>query len=223
MKIDIITLHPGMFGPLESSIIGRARENGIVEISVVNLRDYGLGRYKQVDDTPYGGGAGMVMRADVIAAAVAAISTEDSHVVLMDPVGHPFNQERAKEMTHLSHVIFICGHYEGVDARIRDTIANELISIGDFILTGGELPTMCIIDAVVRLLPRVLGNQESLTLESFNDGTLEAPVYTRPGNFNGIPVPPILLSGHHQKIREYRATEALEVTKRYRPDLLKKS
>lgn len=220
MKIDIITLHPTMFAPLESSIIGRARENGTVEINIINLREFGLGRYRQVDDTPYGGGAGMVMRVDVIAAAVDSLRTEHSLVLLMDPIGQPFKQTHAQELTHSEHLIFICGHYEGVDARVRECIADEIISVGDFVLTGGELPTMVIVDAVVRLLPEVLGNRESLTEESFNNGLLEAPVYTRPVEFCGLSVPDVLLSGHHKRIEEFRQEQSIELTKRHRPDLL---
>ena len=220
MKIDIITLHPTMFAPLESSIIGRARENGVVEINVINLRDFGLGRYRQVDDTPYGGGAGMVMRVDVIAAAVDSVKTEHSRVLLMDPVGQPFKQSNARELTSSEHLIFICGHYEGVDARVRECIADEIISVGDFVLTGGELPTMVIVDSVVRLLPEVLGNLESLAEESFNNGLLEAPVFTRPAEFRGFSVPDVLLSGHHKRIEEFRQEQSLDLTRRHRPDLL---
>ena len=221
MKIDIITLHPDMFAPLQSSIIGRAQEKGIVEINLINLRDFGLGRYRQVDDTPYGGGAGMVLRADVMKAAVESVRTECSKVLLMDPVGTPFKQEKAQSLTREEHLIFICGHYEGVDARVRDTLVDEMVSIGDFVLTGGELPTMVIVDAVVRLIPEVLGNQESLSEESFNNSLLEAPVYTRPSEFMGIKVPDVLLSGHHKNIEEFRAEESIRITEKYRPDLLK--
>ena len=223
MRIDIITLHPDMFAPLQSSIIGRAEENGIVEINLINLRDFGLGRYRQVDDTPYGGGAGMVLRADVIKAAVDSVRSEDSKVLLMDPIGTPFKQSKAQELTTEDHLIFICGHYEGVDARIRDTLVDEMISIGDFVLTGGELPTMVVVDSVIRLIPEVLGNKESLWEESFNNGLLEAPVYTRPAAFMGIKVPDVLLSGHHKKIEEFRHSESIRVTEQYRPDLLKNS
>jgi len=223
VKIDIITLHPDMFGPLQSSIIGRAQENGIVDINLINLRDFGLGRYRQVDDTPYGGGAGMVLRADVIKAAVDSVRTKDSRVLLMDPIGVPFKQSKAQSLTMEDHLIFICGHYEGVDARIRDTVTDELISIGDFILTGGELATMVVVDSVVRLIPEVLGNHESLSEESFNNDLLEAPVYTRPSEFMGITVPDILLSGHHKKIEEYRNAESIRLTEKHRPDLLKNS
>lgn len=221
MKIDIITLHPDMFAPLQSSIIGRAQEKGIVDVNIVNLRDFGLGRYRQVDDTPYGGGAGMVLRADVMKAAVESVRTSDSKVLLMDPIGVPFKQSKAQSFTTEKHLIFICGHYEGVDARVREALVDEIISIGDFVLTGGELPTMVIVDAVVRLIPEVLGNKDSLTEESFNNGLLEAPVYTRPAEFMGIQVPSVLVSGHHKKIDEFRAAEALRMTKKHRPDLLK--
>ena len=221
MRIDIITLHPGMFAPLQSSIIGRAEERGIVEINLVNLRDFGLGRYRQVDDTPYGGGAGMVLRADVMKAAVESVRTESSRVLLMDPVGVPFKQAKAQALTTEEHLIFICGHYEGVDARIRDTLVDEIVSIGDFVLTGGELPTMVIVDSVVRLIPEVLGNRDSLSEESFNNGLLEAPVYTRPTEFMGLKVPEVLLSGHHKKIEEFRSSESIRLTEKHRPDLLK--
>ena len=221
MKIDIITLHPDMFAPLQSSIIGRAQANGIVDINLINLRDFGLGRYRQVDDTPYGGGAGMVLRADVMKAAVESVRTEQTKVILMDPVGVPFKQSKAQDLTQEEHLIFICGHYEGVDARVRDALVDEMISIGDFVLTGGELPTMVIVDSVVRLIPEVLGNQESLSEESFNNGLLEAPVYTRPAEFMGIKVPDVLLSGHHKKIEEFRAAESIRLTEKHRPDLLK--
>ena len=221
MKIDIITLHPDMFAPLQSSIIGRAQEKGIVNINLINLRDFGLGRYRQVDDTPYGGGAGMVLRADVMKAAVDSVRTPHSRVLLMDPIGVPFKQSKAQAFTTEQHLIFICGHYEGVDARVRDTLVDEIISIGDFVLTGGELPTMVIVDAIVRLIPEVLGNQESLAEESFNNGLHEAPVYTRPAEFMGREVPAVLLSGHHKKIEEFRAAEAVRMTKQHRPDLLK--
>lgn len=223
MRIDIITLHPDMFAPLQSSIIGRAVDNGIVQINLVNLRDFGLGRYRQVDDTPYGGGAGMVLRADVIKAAVDSVKSDNSKVLLMDPVGVPFKQSSAHRLTQEEHLIFICGHYEGVDARIRDTIVDEMISIGDFVLTGGELPTMVVIDSVVRLIPEVLGNRESLSEESFNNGLLEAPVYTRPAEFMGCSVPEVLLSGHHRKIEEFRSAESKRMTEVHRPDLLKNS
>ena len=210
-----------MFAPLQSSIIGRAQEKGIVNINLINLRDFGLGRYRQVDDTPYGGGAGMVLRADVMKAAVDSVRTQHSKVLLMDPIGVPFKQSKAQAFTTEQHLIFICGHYEGVDARVRDTLVDEIISIGDFVLTGGELPTMVIVDAIVRLIPEVLGNQESLAEESFNNGLLEAPVYTRPAEFMGREVPAVLLSGHHKKIEEFRAAEAVRMTKQHRPDLLK--
>jgi len=223
MRIDIITLHPTMFAPLESSIIGRAVDKEIVSINIVNLRDFGLGRYRQVDDTPYGGGAGMVLRADVIKAAVDSVWQEGAKVLLMDPVGQPFHQAKAQSLTTAEHLIFICGHYEGVDARIRDTIVDEMISVGDFVLTGGELPTMVVVDAVVRLIPEVLGNRESLAEESFNNGLLEAPVYTRPSEFMGKGIPPVLLSGHHKNIELFRQEESLRMTKTHRPDLLNKS
>ena len=223
MKIDILTLHPAMFSALEQSIIGRAIEQGYLNLSVVDIRQFGRGTYKQVDDSPYGGGAGMVMRPDVVFDAIQSCVTEDSVVVLMDPVGVPFSQNHAKQMSTNTHIVLLCGHYEGIDARIREHYVHQVVSIGDFILTGGELAAMVVVDAVVRLLPGVLGNAESLHHESFEENLLEAPVYTRPYDFQGHTVPDILLSGNHAKIEEYRKEQSLLLTKKNRPDLLNNS
>ena len=223
MHIDIITLHPQMFGPLEQSIIGRAHEQSLVNINIVNLRDYGIGRYKQVDDTPYGGGAGMLLRVDVISNAVTSMRKPNSHVILMDPSGQPFNQHCAQHLCELSHLILICGHYGGVDSRVRDHLVDATMSIGDYVLTGGELAAMVVTDAVVRLINGVLGNRESLSNESFTRPLLEAPMYTRPSEFQGHRVPEVLLSGHHQKIEAHRRASAIETTRQLRPDLLKGS
>jgi len=223
MKIDILTLHPAMFAPLDTSIIGRAKENKIVDISLVNIRDFGRGRYKQVDDTPYGGGSGMVMRADVVHSAIESCRQPNSTILLMDPTGVPFRQQHAEKLSSLQHLVFVCGHYEGIDARIRENFVDYVFSIGDYVLTGGELPAMTIVDSVVRLLPGVLGNAGSLQEESFNKGLLEAPVYTRPRDFMGYEVPDILLSGHHENIREYRIKQARLLTEEKRPDLLRDS
>ena len=220
MHIDIITLHPQMFAPLQQSIIGRAAEQSVVNINIVNLRDFGIGKYKQVDDTPYGGGAGMLLRVDVISEALESLRKPTSHVVLMDPSGQPFTQNGARQLSKIAHLILICGHYGGVDSRVRDHLVDATISIGDYVLTGGELAAMVITDSVVRLLDGVLGNQDSLSNESFTESLLEAPMYTRPSEFQGHTVPEILLSGHHKRIEEHRQASAIETTQRLRPDLL---
>ena len=223
MKIDILTLHPAMFAPLQSSIIGRAHDEGLIEINLVNIRDYGLGKYHQVDDTPYGGGSGMVMRVDVVHKAIEAHRKEMSLVLLMDPVGTPFQQEHARSLSVAEHLIIVCGHYEGIDSRIREYFIDHAYSIGDFVLTGGELAAMVIVDATCRLITGVLGNSDSLTTESFEDGLLEHSTYTRPQVYLEHKVPDILLSGHHRKIEEFRAEDAQKVTSKYRSDLLGKS
>ena len=219
MKIDILTLHPKMFTPLQTSIIGRAQQEGRVIINLVDIRDYGLGKYRQVDDTPYGGGSGMVMRADVVHKAIEACRQKNSLVLLMDPVGTPFQQAHARELSQQEHVIIICGHYEGIDSRIREHFVDQVYSIGDFVLTGGELAAMVIVDAATRLITGVLGNANSLTTESFENGLLEHATYTRPQEYLGHQVPDVLLSGHHKKIEEFRAEDAQSVTQKYRPDL----
>ncbi|MDI9480608.1 MAG: tRNA (guanosine(37)-N1)-methyltransferase TrmD [Syntrophomonadaceae bacterium] len=219
MIIDILTLFPDMFvSPLTESILKRAQEQELVNIRTVNIRDYAPGKHHQVDDYPYGGGAGMVMKADVIGAAVQDVKTPESWVILMSPQGKPLQQERAFELAQFQHLVIICGHYEGFDARIMDEVDEE-ISIGDFILTGGELPAMVLIDAVVRLLPGVLDEQSPLE-ESFGNRLLEYPQYTRPVEYQDKRVPDILLSGHHEKIRLWRKKQSLLTTLLKRPDLL---
>ena len=220
MKIDILTMHPALCeGPLESSIIGRAQREGHAIVTVHNLHEFGIGNYQQVDDSPYGGGAGMVLRVDVIFKALDSLKNENSKVILLDPVGTPFKQQSAHDLSTFEHLIFICGHYEGVDARIRMHFVDYVFSIGDYVLTGGELPALVIIDSIVRLLPGVLGNPESILEESFQHGLLEAPVYTRPRDFNGHLVPDILTSGHHKNISLWREEESKLLTQRARPDL----
>jgi tRNA (guanine37-N1)-methyltransferase len=223
MKVDVLTLHPNMFSPLQISIVGRAKTTGLVDINIHNIRDFGVGKYKQVDDTPYGGGSGMVMRVDVVNDAIQSLRSPTSKVLLMDPTGIPFQQNHARSLTTEQHLIFVCGHYEGIDSRIRDHFVDEVYSIGDYILTGGELPAMVIIDSVIRLLPGVLGNSSSLEDESFNAGLLEAPVYTRPREYQGHTVPDVLMSGHHENIRKFRIQAANQLTSQQRPDLLKQS
>jgi len=220
MRIDILTLHPQMCeGPIGESMLGRARERGVIDIGVHDIRAHGHGKHRIVDDAPYGGGSGMVMRVDVVDAAIEAVRSASVHVVLMDPAGTPFDQRAAKRLAQKEHLIFVCGHYEGVDARVREHIADETLSIGDFVLTGGELPALVCVDAVARLIPEVLGNPDSLLEESFEEGRLSAPSYTRPANYQDWQVPEVLLSGHHEKIQQWRRQEAVRLTRLIRPDL----
>ena len=219
MKISILSLFPNMFdGFLTESIIKRAINNKKVEIEIINFRDYSPLNNKMVDDTPYGGGAGMVLRCEPIYEAIDAIKTEDSYIIIMDPTGITYKQAKAKELSTKKHLIIICGHYEGFDERIK-LLADETISIGDFVLTGGELPAMMITDSIVRLISGVI-NKESLESESFNDNLLDYPVYTKPRDFRGMEVPEVLLSGNHKLINEYREEERKRITKEYRDDLL---
>lgn len=223
MTISILTLFPEMFqGPFDHSIIKRAKEKNIVKINYVNIRDFGIGKHKVVDDKPYGGGQGMVLRVDVLEKAISYakqknLDTKNQRVVLLDPHGKTFNQKKAKELSNLEHLILVCGHYEGVDERVKKFIDEE-ISIGDFIVTGGEIPAMLIADAVTRLNKGVL--KENVTeMESFLP-FLEYPQYTKPNTYKNLSVPPILIGGNHKKIKEWREEIALKNTKRLRPDLL---
>lgn len=212
MQIDILTLFPEMFnGFLTESIIKRAIEKEKVKINIINFRDYTTDPHGKVDDTPFGGGAGMVLQIEPIYNALENIKTKDSHVILLTPSGKTFNQQKAKTLTKHNHIILICGHYEGFDDRIKQLVDEE-ISIGDFILTGGELPAMMISDAIIRLLDGVI-NKESLESESFNEDLLDYPVYTKPRDFKGMKVPEVLLSGDHKKIEEYRKQEQIRLTK----------
>ena len=218
MKIDILTLFPEMFtGFLETSIIKRARDNGYVEINIHNFRDYTLDKHNRVDDYPYGGGAGMVLMCEPIFRAIEAIRTDESIVIMMSPSGTVFKQEVAFDLSKKKHLILLCGHYEGFDERIR-TIVDMEMSIGDYVLTGGEVPAMAITDAVTRLIPGVI-TEESLDSESFNDGLLDYPNYTRPAVFRGMKVPDVLLSGHHKNIEDYRQGERIKRTNEVRSDL----
>lgn len=219
MKIDILTLFPETFnGFKESSIIKRAINKGLVEINIINFRDYSKLNNKQVDDAPYGGGAGMVLMCDPIVRAIEDLRSNDSLVILLCPQGKTLNQSKVKELSCYKHLIIICGHYEGYDERIREFVDLE-ISIGDYILTGGEIPAMIITDAVTRLLPGVI-NDESFINDSFSDNLLDYPTYTRPEVYRGLKVPEVLLSGNHAKIKEFREAERLKRTKERRPDLL---
>ncbi|MDT3697912.1 MAG: tRNA (guanosine(37)-N1)-methyltransferase TrmD [Thermincola sp.] len=224
MKIDILTLFPEMFdGPLNTSIIKRAREKGLININTINIRGFAHDKHRIVDDYPFGGGAGMVMKPEPIFEAVefARQGTGDlAKVILLCPQGQVFNQEAAKRLANEKTLIFICGHYEGIDERVREKLVDEEFSIGDFVLTGGELPAMVIIDAMARLIPGVLGEQESFMSDSFYNGLLEYPQYTRPREYRGLTVPEILLSGDHEKIRKWRRLMSLKRTVARRPDLL---
>lgn len=226
MRIDILTLFPSMFeGPLSESIIGKAVDKKIVSIHAKNFRDYSDNKHKTVDDYPFGGGAGMLLKAQPIVDALDDLASKNpdtkKRIILMDPAGKTFNQEMAEELSEEEHLIFVCGHYEGFDERIKPYVTDE-VSIGDFILTGGELGAMVIIDSVVRLLPETLGNEISNQTDSFSTGLLEHPQYTRPRNFRGDEVPEVLFSGNHAKIAEWQEKESLRKTWQRRPELLQK-
>lgn len=221
MRFDLLTLHPAMCeGPLSTSILGRAREGALIDARVHDLRQWGLGRHRTCDDTPYGGGSGMVMRVDVVDAGIDAVRGPESRVLLMDPAGQRFTQAHAERLAGERHLILVCGHYEGVDGRVREHLVDEAFSIGDYVLTGGELAALVIVEAVARLLPGVLGNPDSARHESFSSGLLEAPQYTRPREYRGWEVPEVLLSGHHAQIERWRRERALALTRAVRPDLL---
>lgn len=222
MRIDILTLFPKICeGALCESMMKRAQEKGLATLRVHNLRDWATGRHFVTDDTPYGGGQGMVMKCEPIFAAVEALRTPESRVILMSPAGRPFSQKIAQEYaTGQQHLIFICGHYEGIDQRVIDHLVDDEISIGDYVLTNGAIAATVITDAVVRLIPGVLGDEASAEEDSFSEGLLEFPQYTRPMEFRGWKVPEILVSGHHGNIAKWRRQKALEKTAKSRPDLL---
>ena len=221
MKIDILTLFPKMFeGILEESIIKRAIEKGIVEINIIDFREFSKLSNHQVDDTPYGGGRGMVLRCEPLVEAIESVKTKDSKVLLMCPQGVPYKEKKAIELSKEKHLIFVCGHYEGYDERIR-AFVDEEISIGDYVLTGGEIPAMAIMDSVIRLLPGVI-KEDSYLEDSFMNNRLDYPTYTKPASFRGLTVPEVLLSGDHAKIKQWREEQALENTKKRRKDLLEK-
>ena len=220
MQFDVLTLFPEMFSVLNESIIGRAKEKGLININLINIRDFSKNKHKKVDDTPYGGGAGMVMMPDVVYDAYKSLNTEDAKVVYMSPQGKKLNQEKVIELSKEKHVILLCGHYEGIDQRVIDEIVDEEISIGDYVLTGGELPAMVLIDSVSRYIEGVL-KDDSTKEESFAQGLLEYPQYTRPEVFLGKRVPEVLLSGHHENIKKWRRNQSIINTYLKRPDLLK--
>ena len=221
MKIDVRTLFPGMFpGPLDESIIKRACESGRLQLGVHDLRDYTHDRHRTVDDRPFGGGPGMLLKPEPLFEAVEALRGEKTRVILTSPAGRPFRQEIARELAGEKHVLLVCGSYEGFDERVRQSLADDEISIGDYVLTNGALPAMVIIDAVTRLLPGVLGDDESSQDESFSGCLLEYPQYTRPAEFRGMSVPEVLLSGDHAAIEKWRREQATVQTRQRRPDLL---
>lgn len=224
MKIDVLTLFPRMFqGPLTESIIGKAIDRDLLKVDVVNFRDYTYNKHLNVDDYPYGGGAGMLLKAQPIFDAIDAINEKapetKKRVILLDPAGIPFTQSVAEELAEEEHLVFICGHYEGYDERIRTLVTDE-ISLGDYVLTGGELGAMVMIDATVRLLPEVLGNDQSAKTDSHSTGLLEHPQYTRPAEYRGMKVPDVLISGNHKKIKEWQDKESIRRTFERRPDML---
>lgn len=223
LRFDVITIFPNVFSAIfNESIIKRAQEKKKVVINVHDLRDFTQDKHRKVDDRPFGGGPGMVLCPQPLFDAVKRIKgRRKAHVIYMDPGGKPFAQPRAKQLTKYKNLIIICGHYEGIDERVRERLVDESISIGDYVLTGGEIPAMVVVDAVTRLIPGVLGKEESLLRESFEQDLLEAPTYTRPANFRGIKVPDVLLSGNHSAIQKWQNEEAQKRTKKHRPDLLK--
>lgn len=219
LRIDVVTLFPELFpGPLDASIPGRAFERGLASLTAHNLREWGLGRHRSVDDYPYGGGVGMIMRPEPIHAALAALADEATTTILLDPGGVPFNQNLARDLAARDHLLFVCPRYEGIDHRIRSMVDLE-ISVGDYVVSGGELPAMIIIDAVLRLLPGAIDEQSPVD-ESFSSGGLEYPQYTRPPEFDGMAVPEVLVNGHHAKIEQWKRDEARARTKAHRPDLI---
>ncbi len=227
MKFDILTLFPDMFGAvLGDSIIGRAAQKGIIEFNIVNIRDFSKNKHRKTDDYPFSGGGGMLMTPQPVYDAYMSIAgklEKKPHTVYLSPQGKVFNQERAKELSGLDEVVLLCGHYEGVDQRVLDMIVDEEISMGDFVLTGGEIPAMAIVDTVSRLIPGVLANEKSYSDESHYSGLLEYPQYTHPQEFMGVKIPEILISGHHKNIEKWKREQSLITTLKKRPDLLEKA
>lgn len=219
MKFDVLTLFPEMFEPIKQSIIKRAVEKDLININLVNIRDFSEDKHNKVDDTPYGGGAGMLMKPDVVDRAYNSVKTENAKVIYLTPQGKTLDQKIVKELSNQKYLILLCGHYEGIDQRVIDKIVDEEISIGDYVLTGGEIPAMVLIDSISRYVDGVLSN-ESTDEESFSNGLLEYPQYTRPEIFNEVKVPEVLISGHHENIRKWRREKSLENTLKKRPELL---
>ena len=221
MKFDVLTLFPEMFESLKQSIIGRATKNNLIQINLVNIRDYSKDKHKKVDDTIYGGGAGMLIRPDVVYDAYKSVKSEKAKVIYLSPKGTTLNQKKVEELSKQEHLILLCGHYEGIDERVIEKIVDEQISIGDYVLTGGEIPAMVLIDSVSRYVDGVLNN-DSICDETFSNGLLEYPQYTKPEIFEGVRVPEVLLSGHHENIKKWRKNKSLELTYKNRPELIKK-
>lgn len=222
MKIDILTIFPQMFEALNYSILDRAQKNNLIDINVINIRDFSLDNNKRVDDYSYGGGAGMIMTPQPLFDAINSVKKPNSYVVYMSPSGNVLTQNKVESLAKKDNLVILCGHYEGIDERIIDLCVDEEISIGDYVLTGGELPAMVLVDSVSRYIPNVLGNETTTEEESFSNGLLEYPQYTRPSNFNGKEVPEVLLSGNHKKIKEWRQEQSLLKTKKVRPELYRK-
>ena len=223
MRIDILTLFPNSFAALKESIIGRAVEKGIIKLNIVDIREFSLDKHKKCDDYTFGGGEGLLMTPQPLFDCIESVLTPEAYVIYMSPKGEQFSQRVAEKLTQKEHLILICGHYEGIDQRVIDTFVDQEISIGDYILTGGELASMVVVDAVSRLLPEVLGNSQSAKVETFGEeGLLEFPQYTRPADFRGQKVPEVLLSGNHAEIAKWRKEQSEVLTKARRPDLLKK-
>jgi len=223
MHIDIITLHPGLLeSPFQHSIVKRALEKNLAEVNIVNLRNYGVGNYKQVDDAPFGGGAGMVMSIEPIATCMEELKAKRTYdeIIYLTPDGERFNQQMANSLSLCKNIILLCGHYKGVDDRIRELYITKEISIGDYVLSGGELPAAVLCDAIIRLLPGVLSDETSALYDSFQDNLLAPPVYTRPADYKGLKVPDVLLSGNPKQVDEWRLNQSIEKTKKRRPDLL---
>lgn len=223
MRIDILSLFPEYFqGPFDISILKRAQESGIIEINHVDLRKFGLGKHNKVDDRPYGGGPGMVLRPEPLAEAIRSVLTDDSYVILLSPQGKVLNSAKSQELSKKSHLILLCGHYEGVDERIIEAFVDEEISIGDFVLTNGGPAAVILVETVSRFVPMVLGHEEAAYQDSFVNGIFDAPHYTRPYEFEGAKVPDVLINGHHAMIKQWREKKAYEKTKNVRPDLIEK-
>jgi tRNA (guanine37-N1)-methyltransferase len=225
MHIDIITLHPNLLeSPFKYSIVKRAIDKKLVEINLINLRDYGIGNYKQVDDAPFGGGAGMVLSIEPIARCIEELKTRRNYdeIIYLTPDGELFNQEKANTLSMAKNIILLCGHYKGVDERVRELFITKEISVGDYVLTGGELPAAIVCDAVIRLLPGVISDETSALSDSFQDNLLAPPVYTRPADYKGHKVPDILLSGDPKAVEDWRLNQSVEKTKKRRPDIWKK-
>ncbi len=223
MKIDILTLFPNSFTPLTESIIGRAQKNEKIEINIIDIREFSLDKHKKCDDYTFGGGEGLLMTPQPLFDCIQSVLDDDAFVIYLSPKGEKLNQNLVESIaTNYKHLILICGHYEGIDQRVIDTFVDAELSIGDYVLTGGELPAMVLVDSVARLLPEVLGNDQSFKNETFKDNLLEFPQYTRPSEFRGLKVPEVLLSGNHQEVEKWRKQQSEELTKKRRPDLLNK-